>query len=152
MTSRDRSELAAERFRALVEASAQIVWTTDPDGRVTEDSPSWRTYTGQTLDAWMESRWLEMIHPADREPTRVLWSQALSASSAFRAEYRLWHVSGEHRWTMARAVPVFTNEGDPREWVGMMTDITDRKQRALAQPPDRCMGSHPTRGDLSHAS
>jgi PAS domain-containing protein len=39
-----------ERFRALVEASAQIVWTTDADGSVVDDSPSWRAFTGQTFE------------------------------------------------------------------------------------------------------
>lgn len=41
-----------ERFQALAEASAQIVWTTDADGVVSEDSPSWRVFTGPLTNGW----------------------------------------------------------------------------------------------------
>ena len=47
------------RFRALVDASAQIVWTTDAAGRAVEDSPSWREFTGQGAGgmAWPAAGW-----------------------------------------------------------------------------------------------
>ena len=38
-----------DRYRALVEASTQLVWNTDAHGMV-EDMPHWRTLTGQTRD------------------------------------------------------------------------------------------------------
>lgn len=47
MVALRRSE---ERFRALVDATAQVIWTTDPAGRVVEDSPFWRAFTGQTRE------------------------------------------------------------------------------------------------------
>jgi two-component system CheB/CheR fusion protein len=34
--------------RALVSASAQIVWTMDREGQTVDDSPSWRGFTGQS--------------------------------------------------------------------------------------------------------
>jgi PAS domain-containing protein len=40
-----------ERFRALVDTSAQTVWTTDATGAVVEDSPSRRAFTGQSYPA-----------------------------------------------------------------------------------------------------
>jgi PAS domain S-box-containing protein len=34
-----------ERYRSLVQAGAQVVWVTKPDGEIAEDSPEWRWIT-----------------------------------------------------------------------------------------------------------
>ena len=48
--AQDAMRRSEERFRALVEASSQIVWTADGAGNIMEDSPSWRAFTGQTFE------------------------------------------------------------------------------------------------------
>jgi PAS domain-containing protein len=55
--------LREQRFRSLVMATSQIVWSNTPDGRVLEDSPSWRAYTGQTYDEWKDFGWVDALHP-----------------------------------------------------------------------------------------
>ena len=45
--AQDAMRRSEERFRALVEASSQIVWTADGAGNIIEDSPSWRAFTGK---------------------------------------------------------------------------------------------------------
>lgn len=119
------------RFRALVDASAQIVWTTEPDGLVVEDSPSWRAFTGQTYEQWRGWGWLDAFHPDDRDRVEELWREAVATKTPVNTEYRLRHVSGTWRWTAARAVPLLTSDGVVRGWVGMNIDITDRKQAEL---------------------
>jgi PAS domain-containing protein len=42
------------RFHALIDASAQIVWTSNAQGEMVEDSPSWRAFTGQTVNQWLD--------------------------------------------------------------------------------------------------
>ena len=42
--------LSEQRFRSLVEATTQMVWTADQRGYKSGDSPSWRAYTGQSLE------------------------------------------------------------------------------------------------------
>lgn len=115
-----------ERFRALVDTSAQIVWTTDAHGLVTEDSPSWRAFTGQTYEQWKGLGWLQAIHPDDRSRVHQAWQEAVAAKSSVKLEYRLQHVSGGWRWTLASATPVLDARGNVREWVGMNTDTTER--------------------------
>jgi GAF domain-containing protein len=62
-----------QRFRALVDASAQIVWSTDATGMVTEDSPSWRGFTGQTYAQLRGLGWRDAIHPEDRDRVASAW-------------------------------------------------------------------------------
>ena len=114
------------RFRALVDASAQIVWTMDAAGRPVEDSPSWRAFTGQTEGEWLGGRWLDAIHPGDSGRVAAGWAEAVASSAPYAAEYRLRHAeSGTWRMTSARAVPLRNADGTVREWVGMNADITE---------------------------
>jgi PAS domain S-box-containing protein len=119
---------SAERFRSLVEVSAQIVWMADPDGAMTDDSPSWRAFTGQTYDEWKGFGWLDAIHPDDRARVAEAWRDTVARKADIEIDYRLHHVSGEWRWTTVRATQIFTEDGAFKGYVGMNTDITERKQ------------------------
>ena len=116
------------RFEALVQASAQVVWTRRPDGEILDDSPSWRAFTGQTVEERAGMGWLNAIHPGDRERVLAAWKQAVQNPDIYAIEYRLRDATGRWRWTAAKAVPLRTETGEVREWVGMNTDITERKE------------------------
>jgi len=112
-----------ERFRSLVMATSQIVWTNTPDGRVLEDSPSWRAFTGQTYDEWKEFGWLDALHPDDVARTRAHWLHCVATRSVFEVEYRLRRADGAWRWTAVKGVPIIDADGTLREWIGANTDI-----------------------------
>ncbi len=120
-----------ERFRALVEATSQLVWTRDRTGAAIEDSPSWRAFTGQTFDEYRHFGWLNAIHPDDRRQLQDAWAQAIQNKSPIATEYRLRHVQGDWRWTSARIVPLMGQFGMLRGWVGMNQDVTAIRQRDL---------------------
>jgi PAS domain S-box-containing protein len=117
--------LREERFRSLVMATSQIVWTTSADGRVLEDSPSWRAFTGQSCDEWKALGWLDALHPDDRERIERLWLHCVARRAVFEAEYRLRRADGGYRWTAVRGAPVTDEDGAVREWIGANTDIHD---------------------------
>lgn len=117
-----------ERFEALVRASAEIVWTANVDGSVSEDSASWRAFTGQTFDELRGFGWLEAIHPDDRERTAREWADTVRTGKPIEIEYRVRRVGGGWRWTAVRGVPLLRQDGTVRLWVGMNKDITERKQ------------------------
>ncbi len=137
ITERKRAEAALregdERFRALIDISAQIVWTASAEGAVVEDSPSWRTFTGQTFEQSRDFGWLDAIEPDDREKVSEAWRDAVARIAPIEIDYRLRHVSGEWRWTTARATPVFAADGSLKMYVGMNIDITERKRAELRQ-------------------
>jgi PAS domain S-box-containing protein len=121
-------ELSKARFEALVDASAQLVWTCDAAGNVVEDSPSWRAFTGQTREEWIGTGWSNAVHPRDREATIAAWRQAIKERRTYSVEYRLRHSALGWRWMAAKAVPLYTDTGVVREWVGMNIDIDERKR------------------------
>jgi PAS domain S-box-containing protein len=117
-----------ERFRALVEASSQIVWTADGAGNIVEDSPSWRAFTGQSFEQRRGAGWLMAYHPNDHKRVQAQWEKATTEKTPLEAQYRLRRYDGQWRWTWVRAVPLLSADGSARGWVGMNTDITERKQ------------------------
>lgn len=123
--------LSEERYRSLMVAVAQIVWVTDPDGQ-TVDIPQWRAYTGQTIDEVKGLGWLAAVHPDDQEPTAEIWAEAVRTKSISALEYRIRGRDGNYRYFAVRGVPILNQDGSIREWVGICTDIDDRK-RAEAQ-------------------
>ena len=120
--------LSEERYRSLVVAIAQIVWTTDAMGEVIDDLPGWRAFTGQPPEAIKGAGWLAAVHPDDRARTATAWSAAVRARTLFETEYRLRRHDAEYRHFSVRGVPVMEKDGTIREWVGVCTDITERKR------------------------
>ncbi len=115
-----------ERYRSLVIATSQIVWTTDAQGQV-EDMPTWRAYTGQSQSDVRGWGWLEALHPEDRQRTAAIWNRVVQTKSLYETEYRIRAKDGSYRHFSARGVPVIASDGSIREWVGTCTDITERK-------------------------
>jgi PAS domain S-box-containing protein len=118
-----------DRFRSLVTATAQIIWTMDASGEFATEQPEWAAFTGQTsLDEYRGWKWLECVHPADRERTAAEWRAALESRTLYEAEYRLRRHDGHFRDMQVRAVPVLEPNGRVREWVGAESDVTDRRR------------------------
>ena len=128
----DALRASEQRFRSLVTAMSQIVWTCNATGLVVEDSPSWRAFTGQTVQQWLGWGWLDAIHPDDKAATLASWRCALETKSPITVEYRLRRHDGQYPCTVVRAVPVLDEAGVLREWVGTNTDITGQRQSEAA--------------------
>ena len=120
------------RYRALVEASTRMVWSTDPQGMV-EDMPYWRELTGQTIEQVRGSGWLDALHPADRARVATAWWEAHEARATYEADYRLRHADGTYRWYRARGAPVLAADGSILEWVGVFNDVDDERRHQAAR-------------------
>jgi PAS domain S-box-containing protein len=117
-----------QRFRSLMTATWDIIWTTDPDGLVVDEQPDWAGFTGQSFEEYRDAGWLDAVHPDDREPAGRSWRAAVEAESLFEADYRLRREDGVYRLMRVRGVPVTAASGEIREWVGACTDITEQRQ------------------------
>ena len=116
------------RAQALIEASSQMVWSTDANGQVVEPSETWSEFTGQTFEEFRGAGWLNALHPDDRDRTLRGWKKAVELLEPYDVEYRVRHVSGEWQWTAARGVPQFSPDGTVRRWVGMNSVIERHKK------------------------
>ena len=70
---------------------------------------------------------MQAIHPDDRSAVTAAWQEAQRTKKTYSVEYRLQHGELGYRWTAAKAVPMTAN-GEVLEWVGMNTDIDERRR------------------------
>ncbi|MBD2294980.1 PAS domain-containing protein [Anabaena sphaerica FACHB-251] len=135
ITARKLTEIALrcseERYRSLVEATAQITWTTDPTGQFITLQESWEAFTGNTFAEYQGWNWKNSIHPNDQENVGQNWLHSLENRCLYENECRVRNYNGEYKYLWVRAVPVLETDGSIREWVGACTDITSRKQAEL---------------------
>jgi PAS domain S-box-containing protein len=81
------------------------IWTTDENGNMVGEQPSWSA----------------------RANDLQLWEHAVVARGPCDYEHRMRRHDGQYRYFSVNAVPVFDEHGAIREWVGIHSDITQRK-------------------------
>jgi PAS domain S-box-containing protein len=115
-----------KRFRALVEASSNMVY------RMSADWTEMRRLMGRDFMADREElnqTWLQKyIHPDDQAHVMAVINESIRTKSIYELEHRVLRADGSIRWTHSRAVPIFDASGEITEWFGMASDITGRKQ------------------------
>lgn len=120
-----------EDYRELVESVQAIMWRATPNAAFTFVSHEAEALLGYPVAEWTEnpSFWMEIIHPDDRD-----WvvEFCLAESAKLRShifDYRLIASDGRVIWVqdIVRVIPNATNTR-PQELVGVMLDITARKE------------------------
>jgi formate hydrogenlyase transcriptional activator len=130
-----------ERYRDLLDHVRGIVWRTDATNfQFTFVSRFAETLLGYPLQQWTDEAdfWMNHIHPEDREWAVGLCIKATKERRAHELEYRMLAADGRVVW-LRDLVHVVSDREQPRELVGIMTDITEKKlaERALQQSGDR---------------
>ena len=116
------------RFQALVEATAQIVWTSDAQGVPKADWLQWQRHTGESVEELVRSGGLSAVHPDDREVARAAWLEAIERGTLFEHELRARRPDGTYHWIVARATPVRDVEGHVVEWIGVTVNVQEQRE------------------------
>jgi PAS domain S-box-containing protein len=124
-------ERSEQRYRALVEAAGQYIWTNSPDGRMEGEQPGWSELTGQSRNEYEGFGWSAAVHPEDAQPTIDAWNRAVAERRTFAFEHRVRGRDGAYRLFSIRAVPILHTDGSVREWVGMHSDITEQRRAMM---------------------
>ena len=111
------------QFKVLTDAMPQMVWSTLPDGYHDYYNAQWYEFTGVPHGSTDGEGWAELFHAEDQEAAWERWRHSLATGDPYEVEYRLWHHSGEYRWTLGRALPVRDDNGVIVRWIGTCTDI-----------------------------
>ena len=133
------------RYRALVMASANMVWRANAEGEGFFVTPGWHDLTGQSEDEASNFGWLKALHPKDQARSERLWKQAMTQKRMYENEFRVRTRDGSYRHFRVQAVPIVALDSRVHEWVGAAVDITERKEAALEAQRHRDELAHVTR-------
>ena len=118
-----------ERFRGLIEALPQQVWTAQPDGSLDYVNQRILDYFGLTSEQMLGWGWKERLHPDDLPLCLERWAKARETNTPYEIEFRLRRREDDsYRWHLGRALPIFNQEGQVVKWIGTNTDIMEFKQ------------------------
>jgi PAS domain S-box-containing protein len=117
-----------EEFEAAIKATVGILWTNNAVGEMEGEQPGWFSLTGQKYEQYHGYGWTSAVHPDDRQPTLEAWNEAVAEQKNFEFEHRVKKKSGEWGIFSIRAIPLLNVDGTIREWVGVHTEITERKK------------------------
>lgn len=129
-TQKELARAAASRnqeLQQLAETIPALVWTCNPEGKLTYSNSRWHEYTGMSQEQTQGEGWIQALHPEDRQSTEEAFRNSMRTGAAFEAEYRIRNAKGTYRWFIGRALPVRLN-GAIARWFGTAIDIEDRRQ------------------------
>jgi PAS domain S-box-containing protein len=122
-TARNDSE---RRFRALVSASAEVIYRMSPDWTEMHQLEG-RGFLQDTFDG--RRPWIDAyVPPEDHALVHAAIARAIRDKTVFELEHRVRRVDGTFGWTYSRAVPMLDAHGTIYEWIGAASDISARKQ------------------------
>ena len=118
-----------QRMRLAASAADLALWEWD----ITRDE-IWTTEKGReragigATERINLARFLQAIHPEDREPTQRAVRHSFETSDEFEAEYRVTARDSALRWVVARGQVERNAAGKPVRMRGVSVDVTKRKQ------------------------
>ncbi len=120
------------RYRSLIEALPQLVWTADSAGKWDYVSRQWCEYTGLDELRHLSDRWSELLCPEEAERVLARWTDSVATGAVYDAEHHIRGKDGNYRWFKCRGVPILDDHGRVMRWLGTCTDMEEQKQAEAA--------------------
>ena len=130
--ARTKAQHAADRLAFSLAALDLGEWEWDP--ATDEMRFSTRTATMFSLDRHLSYTREEMnqrLHPEDLGTDRAVFRDAVAAAVQYHHEFRIKHPVLGERWIAAWGQPVVDAEGKVRKMMGVVQDVTERRQAEL---------------------
>jgi PAS domain S-box-containing protein len=118
-----------ERFRLAAQATSDLIY----EWEVEEDTLQWFGDIDAALGYGPGdfprtiTAWFARIHPADVEKLADAVEMHRTSTEPISYEYQIQRRDGSWRCWSDYGVPVLDGKGRPRKWVGVCSDITERK-------------------------
>lgn len=139
ITDRKKSETALkaseERYRRITENAPDMIYRMSlPDGKYEYVSPASVPIYGYSPEEFYDNPFLlkKVIHPNSLHYFKEQWGNLIKGIVPDTYEYQITHKNGDTRWLNQRNVSIRNDNGELMAIEGIVTDITDRKQKEQA--------------------
>jgi PAS domain S-box-containing protein len=148
VNARKLVEANAERFRFMLNAIPQQVWTATPSGLLDYVNQVVRNDFGDSTADIVGHGWQKYIHADDLPLAISAWTKALETGGEYVVEFRLLFYDGIYRWHLARALPL-VEDGQVKLWLGTNTNIDERKNNEQKKDEFLSIASHELKTPLT---
>jgi PAS domain S-box-containing protein len=118
-------------YRTIGDIVPDFVWSCSSNGSPLYVNERWTEYTGMTL---FDNVPMDVYHHPDDLPSveQKIKQSIANGGEQFEAEFRLCRKDGVYRWVSTCVSPVKDKRGGIVQWVGVTTDIHERKLTELS--------------------
>jgi PAS domain S-box-containing protein len=116
-----------QKYRALVENTKDVAYSTDAEGRLTFLGPQAARY-GIDPDEAVSRSLLEFVAPEDRERIAGEFQRTMTTGEEFPTEFRIVGADGREHWFEDEGRVLRNASGEAIGVSGALRDVTERKQ------------------------
>ena len=129
----EQSERSKRRLKLAVEIADLHVFELDYVNQTLQTEGAGDTFfeTPKTYEDLKDDTGV-VVHPDDIARVAAIWEERVTAGQPFRAEYRLHPVRGQDVWVFGGSEMVLGADGRQHSMIGVLQNITARKQAELA--------------------
>ncbi|HEX8848807.1 MAG TPA: PAS domain-containing protein [Gemmatimonadaceae bacterium] len=114
-------------YQLLVDSISQSMWVSDADGKALFFNAHALRCLGVAPGELVGVRWIDRVHPGDRDRLVDARRRALDAGESFEVEARLRCADGDFRWHRVRVEPVRAPDGAIFARIGTAIDVHDAR-------------------------
>lgn len=131
-TARADAQRAAERLHFSLSSLHLGEWDWDVASDTIRVSPRAAAIYGlDPRGTYTREQMRQALHPDDIDRARTAAREAVESGADYLIEYRVQHPSYGQRWVAASGRPVFDSRGKVTSMMGVVQDITERRQAEL---------------------
>jgi signal transduction histidine kinase/ActR/RegA family two-component response regulator len=121
-----RMQQSEARLLALTQSSSNAIYRMSADWRemLELNGQGFISDTAAPSASWMDN----YIRPEELAEVQAEIDRAIRTRSMFELEHRVIRADRTIGWTLSRAVPIFDDAGNIKEWFGAASDVSARKE------------------------
>jgi len=113
----------------LTNISPVGIFRLDADGQCIYANDLWCQFSCMTMEQAAGDGWFKAIHPEDRQYVEKAWNNFINNNHELELEFRFLCPQKNITWVMGRASAEKNIAGETAGYIGVLTDITDRKKQ-----------------------
>jgi PAS domain S-box len=124
----DELHIANHYLNNILDSFPALIWRNDANNECEYVNKAWCEFTGDSIEEALTQNWFRHIHPEDLDRCIDNYNSYVEKRIPYQIEYRLKKYDGEYRWVIDTGKPFYNENGDFHGYIGVIQDITDRKE------------------------